>query len=58
MWTDDDFRVLFNYLRDVRAIFRDCPERATEFASVLIPEGEEASRRLARISEAVGGSAA
>ena len=51
-WTDDDFRVLYAYLRDVRcllddeALYRECRD-------LLKKEGEEAARRLSRISDAV-----
>ena len=52
MWTNDDFRIIFAFLRDIRAslddetILRDCRD-------LLKRECEDASRRLARIADSI-----
>ena len=51
-WTDDDFRTLFAFLRDIRAALGDV-DCLLECRDLLATECEEASRRLARICDAV-----
>jgi hypothetical protein len=51
-WTDEDFRTIFGFLRDIRAALDDeaCMNECRE---LLKKEAEEASRRLSRICDAV-----
>lgn len=52
-WTDEDFRIVFTFLRDIRAAMEDtaCMD---ECRALLKSECEEASRRLSRIADACG----
>ncbi len=52
-WTNDDFRLTFAFLRDIRAALDD-PQCLDECRELLKTECEEASRRLSRIADAVG----
>lgn len=53
MWTDADFARIFTFLNNIRAVLKECPEKAAEYASVLLPECESANASLARIADAV-----
>lgn len=51
-WTDEDFRVVFMFLRDIRAAM-DNDECLNSCRDLLKAECVEASKRLARIADAV-----
>lgn len=52
-WTNDDFVVLYSFLRDVRCLLDD-KDLYMECRELLKSECEEASRRLSRIVDALG----
>lgn len=51
-WTDDDFRIVFSFFRDIRCLLDD-EKLYRECRELLKGECEEASRRFSRISDAV-----
>ncbi len=53
MWTNDDFRTIYSFLRDIRAAL-DEPKILAECTELLQRECEEASRALSRVADGVG----
>ena len=51
-WTDEDFRLVFAFLRDIRACLDD-NDLLLRVRDLLKDECEEASRRMSRICDAV-----
>ena len=53
LWSDADFRLVFNFLNDIHAALNDdvCMRECKE---LLRRECQEASRTLSRIADAVG----
>lgn len=53
-WTDEDFRIVFLFLRDIGSCLADSPQTLHECRDLLRGECNEAARRLSRIADAVG----
>jgi hypothetical protein len=54
VWKDSDFALIFSYFRETREIFKNCPERAGEFASVMLDDCERAGSALLCIMRGCG----
>jgi hypothetical protein len=52
VWTDDDFRILFAFIRDVRAVMRE--PNAPEYAPVILDDCTRASNALLYILRGTG----
>lgn len=52
-WTDEDFRVVFAFIRDVKEVLKT-PECAAEYAPVLLGDAERAAAAMVYIMRGTG----
>ena len=53
-WREEDFQMVFAFIRDASAVMRECPKEMPELASVLLDDAARAFNALCYIARGAG----